>query len=88
MTPDRAKDGQTVTVTYMTTDAKGNVNTTTIRVVVDDTGPFARNPNGTPMRPLRPDPVTIIDMTPAAFTHLTGSLNAGRVTVTVTVPNE
>jgi len=89
MTPDRAKDGQTVTVTYTLTDAKGNVvKTTTIQVVVNDTGPFARNPNGTPMHPLRPDPVTIIDLTPAAFKQLTGGLGAGRVPVTVTVPNE
>jgi flagellar biosynthesis/type III secretory pathway M-ring protein FliF/YscJ len=85
MTPDRAKNGQTVTVTYTTTDKNGNSVTTTVRVVVNDTGPFARGSNGKALQPLRPDPKIVIDLTPTAMKALTGSSN-NRVPVTVTVP--
>jgi protein-disulfide isomerase len=87
MTSDRAKNGQTVTVTYTTKDANGNPVTTTIRVVVNDTGPFARGANGRALTPLRPDPNIVIDLTPTAMRALTGS-STNRVPVTVTVPNE
>ncbi len=88
MTAEKAKLGQTVTVTYTHKDAQGNTVTRTISVVVNDRGPFARNADGTPIHPLRPDPRGASDLTPAAFRELTGTLRAGRVHVTVTVPNE
>jgi rare lipoprotein A (peptidoglycan hydrolase) len=88
MTAEKVKLGQTVTVTYTHKDAQGNTAATTISVVVNDRGPFARNPDGTPIHPLAPDPRGVIDLTPAAFRELTGTLRAGRVHVTVTVPNE
>jgi len=57
MTPDRAKNGQTVTVTYTITDAKGNVvKTTAVQVVVNDTGPFARGSDGRALHPLASGP--------------------------------
>ena len=87
MTPDRAKNGQTVTVAYTTRDANGKSVTTTIKVVVNDTGPFARGDNGKALHPLRPDPKIVIDLTPTAMKALTGS-STNRVPVTVTVPNE
>ncbi len=87
MTPDRAKNGQTVTVSYTSTDANGNAVTTTIRVVVNDTGPFALDSNGKLMHPVRPNPTNIIDLTPTAMKALTGHAR-NRVPVTVTVPNE
>ncbi len=87
MTSDRAKDGQTVTVSYTKTDANGHTITTTISVVVNDTGPFARGSDGKALHPLRPDPVIVIDLTPTAMQALTG-LERNRVPVTVTVPNE
>jgi hypothetical protein len=87
MTSDRAKNGQTVSVAYTTTDANGHPVTTTIRVVVNDTGPFARGTDGRALHPLRPDPRIVIDLTPTAMRALTGS-STNRVPVTVTVPNE
>ena len=87
MTPDRAKNGQTVVVSYTSTDANGHQVTTTIRVVVNDTGPFARGANGRALSPLRPDPNIVIDLTPTAMRALTGNSH-NRVAVTVTVPNE
>jgi len=86
MTPDRARNGQTVTVSYTTKDAKGNPVTTTIQVVVNDTGPFARGSDQKALHPLRPDPKVVIDLTPTAMKALTGKVH-NRVAVTVTVPN-
>lgn len=88
MTGEKARLGQTVTVTYSHQDAHGKPIIKAITVVVDDRGPFARNADGKPIHPLRPDPRGVIDLTPAAFKELTGSLKQGRVPVTVTVPNE
>ena len=85
MTTDRAKNGQTVTVSYSFTDEKGKVVTKTIQVVVNDTGPFATNSAGKPMHPLKPNPTNIIDLTPAAMKALTGNEH-NKVPVTVTVP--
>ncbi len=87
MTPDRAKNGQTVVVSYTSTDVNGHQVTTTIRVVVNDTGPFARGANGRALSPLSPDPNIVIDLTPTAMRSLTGNSH-NRVAVTVTVPNE
>jgi len=88
MTGEKARLGKHVTVTYSHKDAHGKAVSTSISVVVDDRGPFARDPHGPPIHPLRPDPQGVIDLTPAAFKELTGSLKKGRVPVTVTVPNE
>lgn len=88
MTGEKARLGQTVTVTYSHQDSHGKTTGKSISVVVDDRGPFARSPDGRPLHPLRPDPRGVIDLTPAAFKELTGSLKKGRVNVTVTVPNE
>lgn len=86
MTAEKARLGQTVTVTYAHKDQRGNTVTRSISVVVNDRGPFARNANGAPIHPLQPDAQGVIDLTPAAFRQLTGSLSAGRVHVTVAVP--
>jgi rare lipoprotein A (peptidoglycan hydrolase) len=88
MTAEKAGLGQTVTVTATSTDSKGNLTTKSISVVVNDRGPFARNADGKAIHPLSPDPKGVIDLTPVAFKQLTGTLKAGRVHVTVTVPNE
>jgi RHS repeat-associated protein len=55
-----------------------------VTVTVNDTGPFQRGRDGRALHPLRSDPNGLIDLTPLAFTDLNGSLNAGRVKVTVT----
>jgi rare lipoprotein A (peptidoglycan hydrolase) len=88
MTSEKAKLGQTVKVTYSYEDEHGKSVTRSISVVVNDRGPFERNPDGTPKHPLRPDPRGVIDLTPAAFRQLAGTLRVGRVHVTVKVPNE
>lgn len=88
MTAEKAKLGQTAKVTYTYQDDKGKTVTRTISVVVNDRGPFARNADGKPVHPLRPDPRGVIDLTPAAFRQLVGTLRVGRVHVTVKVPNE
>jgi hypothetical protein len=59
-----------------------------IDVTINDTGPFARDDKGKAIRPLRPDPNIIIDLTPAAFLSLAGSLKVGVVQVIVTLPCE
>lgn len=88
MTAEKVRLGQTVVVTYTTKDKKGNTITRSVPIVVNDRGPFARNADGSPMRPLQPDPRGVIDLTPAAFKKLTGSLDSGRVHVSVAVPDE
>jgi hypothetical protein len=88
MTSEKADLGQTVKVTYTSQDEKGNAKTSTVSVVVNDRGPFARNTDGKAIRPLMPDPRGVIDLTPKAFKTLTGGLGSGRVPVTVTVPND
>lgn len=88
MTSEKAKLGQSVKVTYSYTDEHGKPVTKTISVIVNDRGPFERNADGKPLHPLRPDPQGVIDLTPAAFRQLVGTLRVGRVHVTVTVPNE
>ena len=57
---------------------------TSITVTVNDSGPFARGPNGLALHPLQPDPNIVIDLTPQAFTNLAGGLAVGRVPVNVT----
>ncbi len=88
MTAEKVKLGQTVKVTYAYEDERGKTVTRTVSVIVNDRGPFARNADGKPLHPLRPDPRGVIDLTPAAFRQLVGTLRVGRVHVTVTVPNE
>lgn len=56
-----------------------------VSVTINDTGPFARGGSGAALQPLRPDPSIIIDLTPAAFIALAGSLNAGKVQVSVSL---
>jgi hypothetical protein len=81
MTGEKAALGTTVTVKYKKDGCEKE-----IKVVVNDRGPFARGANGKALKPLRPDPSKIIDLTPKAFRELTGSLGAGKVWVTVEVP--
>ena len=88
MTSEKADLGQTVTVTYTHQDKNGNTVTSTVRVVVNDRGPFARDASGKALHPLQPDPRGVIDLTPKAFKTLTGGLGTGRVPVTVDVPND
>lgn len=88
MTSEKVPLNQTVSVTYTYKDAQGNSVTKTIPVVVNDRGPFARDAHGKALHPLRPDPKGIIDLTPAAFRQLAGSLKPGRISVTVTVPDD
>jgi rare lipoprotein A (peptidoglycan hydrolase) len=88
MTAEKVKLGQTVKVTYTHEDERGKTVTRTVSVIVNDRGPFARNADGKPLHPLRADPRGVIDLTPAAFRQLVGTLRVGRVHVTVTVPNE
>lgn len=88
MTGEKVRLGQNVTVTYTHKDDHGKTVSKSISVVVDDRGPFARQANGRPIHPLRPDPRGVIDLTPAAFEALTGSLKKGRVPVTVTIHDE
>lgn len=88
MTLEKAKLGQTVTVTYTHADERGKIVTRSISVVVNDRGPFARDATGKPKTPLQPAPGGVIDLTPAAFRKLVGTTKPGRVPVTVTVPNE
>jgi hypothetical protein len=81
MTRDRAPLGTNVQVRLQTNPGSS------INVQVNDTGPFARDANGQPLHPLRPDPNIIIDLTPHAFDQLTNNNRAlGRVPVIVTVP--
>ncbi|HEY2496730.1 MAG TPA: RHS repeat-associated core domain-containing protein [Candidatus Angelobacter sp.] len=61
-----------------------NSPSTAVTVTVNDTGPFLRGSDGRAIHPLRSDPNHLIDLTPAAFTALTGSTKAGHVSVTVT----
>jgi RHS repeat-associated protein len=88
MTFEKADLGQTVTVTYTHTDKNGNTVTSTVQVVVNDRGPFARDSSGKALHRLQPDPRGVIDLTPKAFKTLTGGLGTGRVPVTVTVSND
>lgn len=57
-------------------------------VLINDHGPFATDDTGQALRPLRPHPTRIIDLTPAAFNALTGAKVAQGVldNVTVEVP--
>jgi hypothetical protein len=59
-----------------------------ITVLTDDTGPFARGADGKPDHPLHLDPNIVIDLTPHAFDMLTGNERyLGKVPVIVTVPD-
>jgi rare lipoprotein A (peptidoglycan hydrolase) len=57
-------------------------------VLINDHGPFATDKSGLALRPLRPHPTRVIDLTPAAFTALTGAPVAQGILddVTVEVP--
>jgi RHS repeat-associated protein len=55
-----------------------------VMVTINDTGPFARGADGKAIEPLKADPNTLIDLTPAAFMKLVGSLKVGRVPAIVT----
>ena len=74
MTSEKAALGTQVEVTYT---PSGGGPPVTICVGVDDRGPFERDSKGRPLRPLRPDPNGLIDLTPAAFRALTGGISAG-----------
>ena len=55
-------------------------------VTVNDRGPFAINDKGKVVRPLKPHPIRIIDLTPTAFKTLTGDLDLGVINVRVVAP--
>ena len=50
-----------------------------VDVAVTDCEPFAFDSSGHPLRPLRPHPTRIIDLSPAACKELTGNLGKGVV---------
>jgi len=79
MTREKAQLG---TIVKVRSEVSGRV----IKVKVNDRGPFARGGDGKALRPLRPDPSIIIDLTPAAFRAMVGALGPGKVQVRVTVP--
>jgi hypothetical protein len=80
MTSDRAKIGDKVRVQLQSDPSRS------VDVIINDTGPFERRPDGMVIRPLRPDPKIVIDLTPHAFDVLTGDKRAlGKVQVIVTV---
>lgn len=74
-----------VIVTYKRPDSGKIIR---LPVLINDHGPFATDNSGMALRPLRPDPTRIIDLTPGAFTALTGAPVAHGVLddVTVEVP--
>jgi len=57
----------------------------TIKVRINDRGPWATGPDGKALRPLRPHPTRIIDLTPAAFKEC-AETRTGVIKVTVEVP--
>jgi rare lipoprotein A (peptidoglycan hydrolase) len=88
MTAEKGRLGQAVTVEYTYKDKQGSTVTKEVSVIVNDRGPFDRNPNGKAKTPLQPAPGRVIDLTPAAFRKLVGTTKPGHVRVTVTVPND
>jgi hypothetical protein len=76
--------GTEVTVAY---NPGGNV-TKKLNVVVNDTGPFARDSTGRVIQPLRPAPLIKIDLTPAAMNYFTGHPIDRIHNVTVIIPSE
>jgi len=54
-------------------------------VLINDHGPFATDKYGQALRPLRPHPTRVIDLTPAAFTALPGAPVAHGILDDVTV---
>jgi rare lipoprotein A (peptidoglycan hydrolase) len=85
---DKVNLGKTVEVTYTTTDKQGTAVTKTVKVLINDRGPWATDNHGKALHPLQPHPTRIIDLSPAAFKDLVGSKAPGVVPVIVTVPNE
>lgn len=79
ITAEKATMGTTVKVKF---EAGGK----SIKVKVNDRGPFQRGADKKALRPLQPDKDIIIDLTPAAFRELTGGLGMGKVWVTLEVP--
>ena len=86
MTAEKADLGTDVTVEYSHKDANGQDTTSSCTVTVNDRGPFARGKDGKALKPLRPDPEKIIDLTPTAFRDLAGSLGLGKIPVIVRIP--
>lgn len=78
MTQEKARFGAMVKVS---SDVSGK----SIKVRINDRGPFKRGKNGKALHPLVPDDEIIIDLTPAVFRALTGGLSMGKVRVTVEV---
>jgi len=75
-----------VKVEYTKTDKNGKATTVSISVKVNDRGPFAVDSKGKAIKPLKPHPTRVIDLSPAAFKALAGSLEVGVIQVTVRVP--
>ena len=75
--------GTKVIVEYTPKHGSG---TNSICVEVNDRGPFERGPDEKALKPYRPDPDIIIDLTLAAFEKLVGSKKLGKVHVAVKVP--
>lgn len=79
--PDRALLGRRVLVQLLDNPNKS------IWVTINDTGPWAIDPSGHAIRPVRPHPTHIIDLTPRAFMELTGgTLSRGVARVIVSIP--
>lgn len=83
MTIDKlAKLPTTVILTY---HRPGSGKAIRIPVLINDRGPFATDKYGDPIKPYRPHPMRIIDLTPAAFNALTGGSVAQGILDDVTV---
>jgi hypothetical protein len=82
MTRDRLKTFGTEVIVRLADNPQRS-----IRVKVNDRGPFERGPDNKPLRPLRADPKTISDLTPEAFKQLAGDKKIGRIKVEVLIPD-
>ncbi len=72
---------------YVSVTCHGPAGSQTVgKVRINDRGPWAVNKQGHALRPLRPNPTRIIDLTAEAFTACAGSLGPGAVPVEITVP--
>src|SRR5262249_6170143 len=65
-------------------DGKGRA--CTLKVKVNDRGPWAVDEKGKLIHPLAPHPTRIIDLSPDAFRRLVGTTRPGIVPVVVIVP--
>ncbi len=73
------------TTVILTYQRSGSGKAIRMPVLINDRGPFATDKYGAPIKPYRPHPTRIIDLTPAAFNALTGGSIAQGILDNVTV---